>query len=568
MTALPDIGREYLQRHAIDPLVLAQIGVVERGGRLILPSGRSAALNGAGAKVKQPAGVSLEVWWPTGPPEDGATVLVCEGESDALAALSTIGLSEMQHMGGPGDLLAGITVAAVPGTGYPASKLAEDLLGVGVAILAYDGDEAGREATARAAEELHKAGIACHDLAIPDGRDVADCLAALHPNLRVPWLAGRISDARPIERNLGVIEAVGHVSNVIEGGPVAQLPQERGPVGHPPEPRSGLFTTRKLDASEFRPVEFAWEQRLVAGVLNVLAGTEGIGKGTMLAWVIAQLTRGGLPGQLRGKPARVLWVGDEDSWTHVVGPRLHAAGADLALVEEMISSDGRLFNVHHDAAELDRIIISGGFDVVVFEALLDHMPAGRNGDPTQHVRESLAPTRAVFRRRGTTALATMHTRKGPSSSFRDLMAGSHQYNALSRSSLLLAVHPDDEDRRIIVAGKQNYSRAAITESFELAEHGFELNDHRFSVSLAREFRPEPEITIDSLLASAAPRRRDEHREDVLDALSGIARSERSIAKATDLPRTTVQRILKDLEGEGLAEKRDDGWARPIGGSVA
>jgi hypothetical protein len=290
------------------------------------------------------------------------------------------------------------------------------------------------------------------------------------------------------------------VTGLVEGGPPAHPPRE---VGHWATPE--VFTTRRLDAKEFRPVEFAWERRLVSGVLNVLASMEGIGKGTLLAWLIAQLSRGGLPGQLRGKPARVLWVGDEDSWTHAVGPRLHAAGADLSLVEEMISNDGRLFNVHEDALELDRIITTGRFNVVVFEALLDHMPSGRSGDPTQHVRVSLAPTRAVFRRRGTTALATMHTRKGPPSSFRDLMAGSHQYNALSRSSLLLALHPEHEDRRIIVAGKQNYSRAALTESFELAEHGFELNDHRFSVSLARDFRVESEITIDSLLASRSGR---------------------------------------------------------------
>jgi hypothetical protein len=181
MSALTEAGREYLKRHAIDPLVFAQVGVTEHDGRLILPNGRSSALNGAGAKVKQPAGVPLALWWPTGPPQDGATVLVCEGESDALAALSTIGLSKMQHMGSPGDPLAGITVAAVPGTGYPASRLAEDLRGVGVAILAYDGDQAGRTAAARAARELDDTGIACHDLGIPDGLDVADCLAALHP---------------------------------------------------------------------------------------------------------------------------------------------------------------------------------------------------------------------------------------------------------------------------------------------------------------------------------------------------------------------------------------------------
>ena len=328
------------------------------------------------------------------------------------------------------------------------------------------------------------------------------------------------------------------------------------------------FTTRKLDASEFRPVEFAWEQRLVVGVLNVLAGTEGVGKGTMLAWAISQFTRGGLSGQFRGKPARVLWLGDEDSWSQVVGPRLYAAGADLSMVEEMTSPAGRLFNVREDAAELDRIIAAGRFDVVVFEALLDHMPAGRGGDPTQHVRVSLAPTRAVFRRRGTTALATMHTRKGPSSSFRELMSGSHQYNALSRSSLLLAVHPRDEDRRIIVAGKQNYSRAAVTESFELVEHGFKLNGHEFGVSLARNFRPEPEITIDSLLAAS----RGEAREDLSEQLRGALTSEPQ--KLSDLARAvgrepadgTVRRALEALEGSGQAEKAGRGlWRlKPIG----
>jgi len=312
------------------------------------------------------------------------------------------------------------------------------------------------------------------------------------------------------------------------------------------------FTTRKLDASEFRPVEFAWEERLVKGVLNLLAGTEGIGKGTLLAWVIAQLTRGGLPGAFKGSPARVLWLGDEDSWTDVVGPRLYAAGADLSLVEEMTAPDGRPFNVQNDASELDRIITTGRFDVVVFEALLDHMPAGRGGDPTQHVRTSLAPTRAVLRRRGTTALATMHTRKGPSSSFRDLMAGSHQYNALSRSSLLLAVHPDDEGRRIIVPGKQNYSRAATTESFELAGHAFDLNEHRFSVSLAHGFRAEPDITIDSLLASPRTDARDELREQVLGALTDEPQARAEIARAVgrDPKDGSVGRVLGDLHAEG------------------
>jgi hypothetical protein len=181
MTGLTDTARRYLVEHAIDTLTVAELGVTEHHGRLRYPNGRTIALNGDGPKALQPKGTPLELWWPTGTPEDGATVLVCEGESDALAAVSAIGLSEIQHQGDPHHPLAGITVATIPGTGYPAGRLAEDLRGVGVAILGYDGDQAGRDATARDAVELDKAGIACHDLAIPDGRDVADCLAALDP---------------------------------------------------------------------------------------------------------------------------------------------------------------------------------------------------------------------------------------------------------------------------------------------------------------------------------------------------------------------------------------------------
>jgi len=529
---------DYCRSHGIDELQLAWCGVKERDGRLLLPNGRSLSLNGAGPKALQPSGVPLTVWWPESPPEDGQTVLVCEGESDALAAQSAIGLSELQHQGRDSDPLRIVKVAAVPGTGYPAERLAEELRGAGTAVLAFDGDTAGWEATARAAAALHAAGIACHDLAVPDGHDLADLLAQLRSNLRVAWLAERISDARPVP--------IEEMPNATALRDLAFGISDKGP----------RFTTRKLNPSDFRPVEFAWKPRIVSGVLNVLAGNEGIGKGTLLSWAIAQLTRGELPGQFHDNPARVLWVGDEDSWNQVVGPRLHAAGADLDRVEELTANDGQLFNVHADAAELDQIVQAGPFDVVVFEALLDNMPAGRGGDLSQHVRSSLAPTRAVLRRRNATALATMHPRKGQASTFRELLAGSHQYNALSRSSLLLAMHPDDPDRRVVVPGKQNYSRAAVTESFELIEHLFDLNGDTFTVSLARAFRPEPDITFDSLNASARTDVRDSLADKLLAVLSAEPQQLKAIAERVGRDPTdgTVRRALAALEEAGRAER--------------
>jgi AAA domain-containing protein len=63
------------------------------------------------------------------------------------------------------------------------------------------------------------------------------------------------------------------------------------------------------------------------------------------------------------------------------------------------------------------------------------------------------------------------------------------------------------------------------------------------------------------------RARDALREDVVDALGGIPRSARSIAKAVGRrpDDSTVKRVLDDLERDGLAHRGADGWSRDIGG---
>jgi hypothetical protein len=67
----------------------------------------------------------------------------------------------------------------------------------------------------------------------------------------------------------------------------------------------------------------------------------------------------------------------------------------------------------------------------------------------------------------------------------------------------------------------------------------------------------------------AGRRRDQLRDEVLDAVTGIAQSRARIARAVGRESNdgTVGRVLKDLEGEGLVVKRNDGWARKIGGAA-
>src|SRR5688500_17530556 len=111
---------QYFAEHAIDSELAAQLGVSEDGDAIAFtyttPDGmtfaRRRSLNGSSAKVLQPGSVPLTAWWPRGRPEDEPMVLVCEGESDALAALSALRHSPLAE-------LRGLPVVAIPGTGMP-----------------------------------------------------------------------------------------------------------------------------------------------------------------------------------------------------------------------------------------------------------------------------------------------------------------------------------------------------------------------------------------------------------------------------------------------------------------
>jgi Bifunctional DNA primase/polymerase, N-terminal/AAA domain/Primase C terminal 1 (PriCT-1) len=343
------------------------------------------------------------------------------------------------------------------------------------------------------------------------------------------------------------------------GGTVSpsHAPRESGVVG-----QSDDFVHRRIDPATFRPLTFAWQRRLVVGVLNLFGGEEGVGKGTIESYTIAQLTLGTLPGSLYGKPARVLWIGDEDSVGEVVGPRLMAAGADLDWFEEVASASDALLNVTHQADALERLIRSGPFQVVVFEALLDNLPALRNPNDPHEIRTVLHPLRGVLRRTRATGLGTFHTRKGEAKTFREALAGSHQFNALSRSSMLVAHHPDGSGRRVLIGGKVNYSRHATPLSFAIQPAIFELNGQDFDVSKAIDIREEADLTIEDALAGPPGKReRDQadRRELVLAALTDHGQSVRSVATATRLSVSTTGRYLSQLVDDGLAVHGSDGF---------
>jgi len=265
---------------------------------------------------------------------------------------------------------------------------------------------------------------------------------------------------------------------------------------------------RNPDPSTARPVRWAWEHRVAIGKLNLLVGNEGTGKGVVNAWQAAMLSHGRLEGDLKGEPVNVLIVGDEDSLDDVWTPRLYAVEADWRRVFFPPQDIGDLDVTTDDGiATLDGWVREYGIGVVVFDALLDNLGSCDAYEPRQ-VRGALRPLSRFARDAGVAVLGSLHPRKGDAISFRDLVAGSHQFNAVSRSSLLIAEHPDDKRRRVLLRGKGNLSVLPTPLEFEIKSCTFELNGAVFDQPLATDWET-AEIDLEDVL----PRRSRESKQE-------------------------------------------------------
>jgi hypothetical protein len=217
--------------------------------------------------------------------------------------------------------------------------------------------------------------------------------------------------------------------------------------------------------------------------------------------MIARLTLGQLDGDLKGTPVNVALVGDEDDLDSVWTPRLHAAGAELDRVCQIERPDGGLVVVREDRERLTRLVRDAGISVLYFDQLLDNLGAGVDDWRQKQLRDAIAPLRALARELEIAALGTLHPNKR-GSSFRELVSGAPAFNATSRSSLLLAEHPEDESLRVLVRGKGNLSERPTPLEFEITPHTFGANGHEFSVPVASDFRPS-EIDVDELIGPDA-----------------------------------------------------------------
>lgn len=214
-------------------------------------------------------------------------------------------------------------------------------------------------------------------------------------------------------------------------------------------------------AIEPEPVIWAWEDtglgRIPAGSLGLFAGREGTGKSSFLIWLVAQVTRGLLPGSWFGIPRPVIYVAVEDSWKYTIVPRLMAAGADLDLVyrAEVHTSeiDTVSLSLPHDLDLVEQGVTEHGVAMLVLDPLISSISDQLDTHVNRDVRRGVEPMVRMADRHGCVVAGIAHFNKSGGTDASSLVTGSGAFKDIAR--FIFAFATDDDGSQVITQTKNS-----------------------------------------------------------------------------------------------------------------
>ena len=310
------------------------------------------------------------------------------------------------------------------------------------------------------------------------------------------------------------------------------------------------------------PVDWLWEYRVPIGEICLTCALGGVGKSTFHAWLIAQITRGTLPGFYYGQPRAVIICAREDSWQRTIVPRLIAAGADLDLVyraDVVTDGDRKLkLTLPEDIDALHTEIVKQSVALVSLDPLLSAIDISIDSYKSREVREALEPLQNLADDTGCSILANAHFNKTAGTDPLLRIANSAAFGEVCRAALAFA-HDPETGERVISQVKNNLGRTDLPNlgyrlepaTIETKEGPSEVTRLVFTGENARSVR-------DILNPHHDPDKgeRDIARDIILDALKDGPKGWQEIAKALDpqnISERTGRRARDDLKKAKIIE---------------
>jgi putative DNA primase/helicase len=231
-------------------------------------------------------------------------------------------------------------------------------------------------------------------------------------------------------------------------------------------PRVGrhLISHRASDIQPERLV-WIWGGRIARGKVTLIGGPPGLGKSQVTANIAATVSIGGSwPCNEGSAPAGdVIIFSAEDGINDTIVPRLMAAGANRArihIVEAATKPDGtgrKTFSLKADVDLLERLAAEiGTVRLIIIDPISAYM-GGADGNGNVETREVLEPLSEMANRLGIAVVAVTHLNKGGAGGQTALnrFVGSIANVAAARSVYLIIEDPEDENRRLFLAAKNN-----------------------------------------------------------------------------------------------------------------
>lgn len=263
---------------------------------------------------------------------------------------------------------------------------------------------------------------------------------------------------------------------------LGQAPQPLAPDGASPQDSGpGLVGGRRINLTQassitMRRVRWLWADRIPLGELSLVGGREGIGKSIVCYQLIADITRGRLPGEHCGTGRQVIVAATEDSWDRTIVPRLTAADADLTKVWriDVTGADDIITGLvlPRDLAALKDTVDELGAVMVLLDPLLSRLASTLDTHKDADVRRALEPLAQLAHDCEVAVLGLIHVNKSGSADPLTSLMASRAFVAVCRAVLFAMTDPEDASgaRRILGQAKNNLGRLDLpTLVFTIAE---------------------------------------------------------------------------------------------------
>jgi hypothetical protein len=299
-------------------------------------------------------------------------------------------------------------------------------------------------------------------------------------------------------------------------------------------------------------VRWLWEGRIALGKLNLVDGDPGTGKSAATTDWTARVSAGlPWPDGSACEAAGVVICSAEDGLADTIRPRFDAAGGDPSRVVALstvpdVEGNERQLSIPDDIPVIAAAIERVGAVLVIVDPLMAFLPGEVNSHRDQDVRRALAPLARLAERTGAAVVVVRHLNKATGGNVLYRGGGSIGIVGAARSGLLVAKHPEDDERRVLASFKSNLAAPAPSLVFGLrsTEGG----------AVRVEWKGETSLGASALLAVPA-----DHEER--SALSEAHDFLQEVLAGGRMPATEVR---KEADGAGISKRTLDRARQTLG----